>query len=211
MLCPKCGADAGDAANFCPNCGVNLGNNTFDTIAEIPPDNTEPVVTMTCEKCKSGELVPVEEITNRPLYRCSSCGYYFGDFMKLGNMIYYDTALLRVGQFVKLLANPEGSFEVSTNKDVVEVGSVADIISNDLSLSVEDVRTKLTNALGGATDISIFSEIICTVSKIPEADVNKALKDLVEINILETYARTEDEGERVYGLKFVTKFSDNHE
>jgi hypothetical protein len=86
----------------------------------------------------------VSEEGKPKLYRCPACGHYFGNFMRKGVDIYYDTTHLRIGQYIaSQLIN--GKYRVSAHKNQRDRGleDMAERIQQDIKLE----RTKITNAL----------------------------------------------------------------
>ena len=97
-----------------------------------------------CEMCGNAGLELVNEEGKPPLYRCPSCGFYFGNFMRKGNNIYYDTTHLRIGQYIasQLI---HGKYRVSAHKNQREKGleDLAGRIIQDIKLD----RKKITGSL----------------------------------------------------------------
>lgn len=156
MFCPNCGSEINDDANFCEKCGVNLREqkttqeNASGIENEALPEEIKvelvdkKATKMPCEKCGNEALELVSEEGKPPLFRCPGCGHYFGNFMRKGNTIYYDTTHLRIGQYIasQLI---HGKYHVSVHKNQREKGleEVADKIRLDIPID----RTKITNAL----------------------------------------------------------------
>ena len=74
------------------------------------PDN------MRCARCGDGVLVPVDTESDTPLYRCNSCGYYYGDFMGRGHIMYYDTLHLKLMRLIDSENSMKGYFRVYVKK-----------------------------------------------------------------------------------------------
>ena len=156
MFCPDCGDEIGDDVNYCEKCGAKIKNDdtveedTKDDTSELKPTEIEVELVekekakKPCEMCGNGELEMVSEEGKPPLYRCTSCDHYFGNFMRKGNNIYYDTTHLRIGQYIasQLI---HGRYHVSVHKNQREKGleEMADRIRQDISLD----RKKITDAL----------------------------------------------------------------
>lgn len=156
MFCPECGAEISDEANFCEKCGATLKNQETaeerkdDTADEPLPDKIEVELVAKeeekkpCEMCGDGELANVSEEGKPPLYRCPVCSNYFGNFMRKGNNIYYDTTHLRIGQYIasQLI---HGKYRVSVHKNQREKGieELADRIRQDIPFD----RKKITDAI----------------------------------------------------------------
>lgn len=160
MFCPNCTGEIADDANFCEKCGLKMGEqkitqktpqeHTNDLIGEASPEEIEvelvdkETAKKPCEMCGDGELELVSEKEKPPLYRCSNCGNYFGNFMRKGVDIYYDTTHLRIGQYIasQLI---HGKYHVSVHKKQREKGveEVADRIRKDIPLD----RKKIADAL----------------------------------------------------------------
>lgn len=156
MQCSNCGAEISDDAVFCEKCGTKIKD--VDITEEMTNDEPEIAVPneisvelmdkdtpkKPCEICGKGELEQVSEEGKPPLYRCPACGHYFGNFMRKGKDIYYDTTHLRIGQYIasQLI---HGKYRVSAHKNQRERGleDMAERIQQDIKLE----RTKITNAL----------------------------------------------------------------
>ena len=156
MFCSNCGKEVNDDANFCEKCGIRLNENdmteggvTDESSEMLPPEiKVELVEKETeirpCDLCENGELKLVSEEGKPPLHRCTNCGHYFGNFLRKGNTIYYDTTHLRIGQYIasQLI---HGKYHVSVHKDNREKGldELADRMRQDLPLD----RKKITDSL----------------------------------------------------------------
>jgi hypothetical protein len=154
-----------DQANYCENCGKDLKvqedpkENTMDAENEPLPEKIEVELVVKdgvkkpCDMCEGGLLENVNEEGKPPLYRCPSCGHYFGNFMRKGVDIYYDTTHLRIGQYVasQLI---HGKYRVSVHKDQREKGleEMADRIRQDIPID----RKKITDALSYLTEKNIL-------------------------------------------------------
>ena len=97
-----------------------------------------------CGICGNADLSLVNEEGKPALYRCPGCGFYFGNFLKKGNNIYYDTTHLRIGQYIasQLVF---GKYRVSAHKSQREKGldDLADKVRQDINLD----RKKITESL----------------------------------------------------------------
>ncbi len=156
MFCPNCGTEISDEANFCEKCGakqhkqIEYQGDSPKILDETLPQEIKVEIVekeatkKKCEICKSGELENVNDEGKPPLYRCSSCGYYFGNFLRKGNEIYYDTTHLRIGQYIasQLI---HGKYRVSAHKNHREKGldDLADKIRQDIKID----RKKITDSL----------------------------------------------------------------
>ncbi|UCG68789.1 MAG: zinc ribbon domain-containing protein [Thermoplasmata archaeon] len=156
MQCSNCGAEISEEAIFCEKCGIKLRDTeaTEEDInsqaSEALPSEIEvelvekEVPKKPCEICGKGELEQVSEKGKPLLYRCPACGHYFGNFMRKGKDIYYDTTHLRIGQYIasQLI---HGKYRVSARKNQREKGleDMAERIQQDIKLD----RTIITNAL----------------------------------------------------------------
>ncbi|UCE73554.1 MAG: zinc ribbon domain-containing protein [Methanomassiliicoccales archaeon] len=152
MFCSKCGSEVSEEANYCEKCGTKLQSDTppSEEDSEVVPQ--EIVVELVekespekpCEMCGNAELESVNEEGKPSLYRCPSCGHYFGNFMKKGCNIYYDTTHLRIGQYIasQLI---HGKYRISAHKNQREKGleDLAGRIQQDIKLD----RKKITKAL----------------------------------------------------------------
>ena len=122
MECPKCGSEVN--GNFCESCGEKL--------KEIDVLNNSSV----CRHCMEGVLVVVDSESDIPLYKCSNCNYYYGEFLNTNHMIYYDTLHLKIGRIIKTELKLKGYFKVNAKnmKDVREEGwlEVVNYMKNDL-------------------------------------------------------------------------------
>jgi hypothetical protein len=156
MFCSSCGTEISDEANFCEKCGTKQ-NNEVATEGDTPKLVTEYIpeeisleivekdtVKKSCEMCQKGELENVNEEEKQPLYRCAACGFYYGNFMKKGSNIYYDTTHLRIGQYIasQLI---HGKYRVSAHKNQRDKGldDLADRIRQDITID----RKKITDSL----------------------------------------------------------------
>jgi hypothetical protein len=151
MFCTNCGTEVSDDANFCEKCGFKLKENEpsdnipIDAPQEIQVELVEKdAKKIPCEWCKGAELEIVSEEGKPLLFRCPACGHYFGNFMRKGNDIYYDTTHLRVGQYVASQL-VHGKYRVSSHKNQRERGldDIAERIHHDVKLD----RKKITDAL----------------------------------------------------------------
>lgn len=151
MFCPNCKAEISDDANFCEKCGFKLTNKEpkEEVQIQVPSEIKVELVEketkkIPCTWCNNAELELVSEEGKPQLFRCSSCGHYFGNFMRKGNEIYYDTTHLRIGQYIaSQLVN--GKYRVSAHKNQREKGleDIAERIQRDVKLD----RKKITEAL----------------------------------------------------------------
>ena len=133
MLCSNCGCKVNDEANYCEKCGAKLRDDEVkegeaNGVAHQPLPKEIKVELVEkeapkkpCEMCGNADLELVNEEGKPPLYRCPSCGFYFGNFMRKGNNIYYDTTNLRIGQYIasQLI---HGKYRVSAHKNQREKG-----------------------------------------------------------------------------------------
>lgn len=165
MFCSSCGHEVSDEANYCEKCGAKLreqeltGAETSGTAEETLPKEIKVELLeketpkKPCEMCGNGELELVSEEGKPPLYRCPSCGHYFGNFMRKGNNIYYDTTHLRIGQYIasQLI---HGKYRVSAHKNQREKGldDLADRIKQDIKLD----RKKITESLSYLIERNVF-------------------------------------------------------
>ncbi|UCE37767.1 MAG: zinc ribbon domain-containing protein [Thermoplasmata archaeon] len=165
MFCSNCGADISDEANFCEKCGakqdskVPTEGDTPKMIDEtLPEEVTVELVEketqkIQCEMCSNAELENVSDEGKPPLYRCPACGFYYGNFLRKGNNIYYDTTHLRIGQYIasQLI---HGKYRVSAHKNQREKGldDMADKIRQDIKLD----RTKITESLSYLIDKNVL-------------------------------------------------------
>jgi len=156
MFCSNCGSEVGDEANFCEKCGAKLhgdkateGETSDMPVEPLPKEIKIELVEKEaqkkpCEFCGHEGMELVSEEGKPSLYRCPSCGYYFGNFMRKGNNIYYDTTHLRIGQYIasQLI---HGKYRVSAHKNQREKGleDLADRIKQDIKLE----RKKITDSL----------------------------------------------------------------
>jgi len=156
MFCSKCGAEVSDDANFCEKCGAKLkeiektelepGSVPSESLPkEIKVELVEKVSAVKpCEICGNADMELVSEEGKPSLYRCPACGYYFGNFLRKGNNIYYDTTHLRIAQYIasQLI---HGKYRVSAHKNQREKGleDLADRIKQDIKLD----RKKITDSL----------------------------------------------------------------
>lgn len=155
MLCSNCGSEVSDEAIYCEKCGTKLNVDELERGEAIGNEEVLPkeikvelvekeAQKKPCEVCGNADLGMVSEEGKPPLYRCPSCGFYFGNFMRKGNNIYYDTTHLRIGQYIasQLI---HGKYRVSSHKNQREKGleDLADRIKQDLKLD----RKKITESL----------------------------------------------------------------
>jgi len=110
MKCPKCGTESD--GNFCEKCGEKL--------KEIDL-TTDPII---CRHCMDGILLLVDSESDTPLYKCSKCDYYYGDFLNTGHIIYYNSLDLKIGRIIKTELKLKGYFKVNAKnvRDVIEEG-----------------------------------------------------------------------------------------
>ncbi len=165
MFCPSCGNEVNDQANYCEKCGMELKErktteeNAIDGRDEpLPKEIKVELVAKEetkkpCDMCDNGMLENVSDEGKPPLYRCPNCGNYFGNFMRKGIDIYYDTTHLRIGQYIasQLI---HGKYRVSVHKDQREKGleELADRIRQDIPID----RKKITDALSYLTDKNVL-------------------------------------------------------
>jgi hypothetical protein len=156
MLCPGCNTEINEEANFCEKCGLNLKeiNESLDGEKCVPPVEVTPEITVeivekeevkkSCGMCETGKMERVSEEGSNPLFRCGSCGFYFGNFLKKGSTVYYDTTHLRIGQYIASQL-VHGKFRVSVHRNQGDKGieELADRIRNDIPLD----RKKISDAL----------------------------------------------------------------
>lgn len=151
MFCPNCKAEISDDANFCEKCGFKLTIEEVkdETKVEVPSEIKVVLVEkesiqMPCTWCNNAELEMVSEEGKPQLFRCPSCGHYYGNFMRKGNEIYYDTTHLRIGQYIASQL-VHGKYRVSAHKNQREKGldDIAERIQHDVKLD----RKKITEAL----------------------------------------------------------------
>ncbi len=156
MFCSNCGTMISDDANFCENCGVKQPEKEqkeVDITSEIDESMPNKIKVELVEKeterkpcgiCGDADLNLVNEEGKPALYRCPGCGFYFGNFLKKGNNIYYDTTHLRIGQYIasQLVF---GKYRVSAHKNQREKGldDLADKVRQDINLD----RKKITESL----------------------------------------------------------------
>lgn len=156
MLCPACDTEVSDQANFCEKCGFKLRVEASG--GEMPPADAEmqvPEVTVEvveketekkpCEMCGSADMDIVSDEGRPKLFRCPSCGFYFGNFLRKGLDIYYDTTHLRIGQFIASQL-VHGKFRVSVHMNQRDKGveELADRIRQDIK---NMDKKKITDAL----------------------------------------------------------------
>ena len=164
MLCSNCGSEVSDKANYCEKCGTKLSGDELERGEAIVNEDILPkeikvelvekeVQKKPCEVCGNADLEMVSEEGKPQLYRCPSCGFYFGNFMRKGNNIYYDTTHLRIGQYIasQLI---HGKYRVSSHKKQREKGleDLADRIKQDLKLD----RKKITESLSYLIDKNVL-------------------------------------------------------
>jgi hypothetical protein len=165
MFCPICGNDVKDQAKYCGNCGAEL--KVDEVSEEITIDATDESLSKEikvelvvkeeskkpCDMCGNGMLENVSDEGKPPLYRCPNCGNYFGNFMRKGLDIYYDTTHLRIGQYIasQLI---HGKYRVSVHKNQREKGleELADRIRQDIPVD----RKKITDALSYLTEKNVL-------------------------------------------------------
>jgi hypothetical protein len=159
MLCPTCGAEISDEANFCEKCGFKLKVEAAEGEApqttggepQAPEVTVEVVekeketIKKPCEMCGSADMDMVSDEGKPQLFRCPACGNYFGNFLRKGNDIYYDTTHLRIGQYIASQL-VHGKFRVSVHMNHREkgVGELADRIRQDIK---NMDKKKITDAL----------------------------------------------------------------
>jgi hypothetical protein len=160
MLCSNCGKEVSDDANFCEKCGFNLKEDAkaHEVKMEAPAEIEVELVKKEeekkpCQMCKGADLEIVSDEGKPPLFRCPSCGNYFGNFMRKGFDIYYDTTHLRIGQYVSSqLAN--GKYRVSAHKNQREKG--LEDLAEKIQLDVKLDRKKITDALSYLIDNNVL-------------------------------------------------------
>jgi uncharacterized membrane protein YvbJ len=151
MFCTNCGTEVSNEANFCEKCGFKLkdeaqvGASTPKASSEIAVELVEKEAEkIPCDWCHNAPLELVSQEGKPPLYRCPACGHYYGNFMRKGNDIYYDTTHLRIGQYIasQLI---HGKYRVSAHKNQRDKGldDMAEKIQQDIKLE----RKKITEAL----------------------------------------------------------------
>jgi DNA-directed RNA polymerase subunit RPC12/RpoP len=151
MLCSNCGKEVSDEANFCEKCGFKLKSE--ENIEQVKVEAQETIEVELVEKeeekkpcdwCKSANLDLVSDEGKPKLFRCPACGHYFGNFMRKGFDIYYDTTHLRIGQYIAhQLVN--GKYRVSAHKDHRDKG--IEDLAEKIQLDVKLDRKKITDAL----------------------------------------------------------------
>jgi hypothetical protein len=160
MFCPNCKAEISDDANFCEKCGFKLTDDKpkkevqIEVSSEIKVELMEKETEkMPCTWCNNAELELVSEEGKPQLFRCPSCGHYYGNFMRKGNEIYYDTTHLRIGQYIASQL-VHGKYRVSAHKNQREKGleDIAERIQHDIKLD----RKKITEALSYLIDKNIL-------------------------------------------------------
>ncbi len=150
MLCSNCGKEVSDEANFCEKCGFKLKNEEQEEEINIEVPETIEVELVEkedekkpCGWCKSANLDLVSEEGKPKLFRCPACGHYFGNFMRKGSDIYYDTTHLRIGQYIaSQLVN--GKYRVSAHKDHRDKG--IEDLAEKIQLDVKMDRKKIKDA-----------------------------------------------------------------
>ncbi len=159
MLCPACGAEISEEANFCEKCGFKLKVEAVEGVAPqaAKGEHQAPEVTIEvvekeketikkpCEMCGSADMDMVSDESKPQLFRCPACSHYFGNFMRKGSDIYYDTTHLRIGQYIASQL-VHGKFRVSVHMNHREKGveELADRIRQDIK---NMDKKKITDAL----------------------------------------------------------------
>jgi hypothetical protein len=111
MFCSECGTEISDEANFCEKCGASQKKDVAEEDKSSQAEESQPqeieielvekeAAKRPCELCKNADMELVSEGDKEPLFRCPACGNYFGNFMRKGSIIYYDTTHLRIGQYI---------------------------------------------------------------------------------------------------------------
>jgi uncharacterized membrane protein YvbJ len=161
--CPNCGKEMDDHANFCVKCGAKLADYPIGEkeqtieLPEIIRENgpeievevvKENVPKKSCEICGNGQLIVVDDKGKNLLFRCNSCGFYLGNFMKKGKIIYYNTMHLKIGQYIsgQLI---HGRYRVSVHKAQrgKELDELADRIREDLQIDKSKIFESLNHLL----------------------------------------------------------------
>jgi len=113
--CPKCGSKIDDNAEFCPVCGEKVENIiVYEEPAEEPSENE--VNLMRCKLCGKGVMVVVDTSAEYPLYRCTNCGAYYGEFLKTGKITFYNTLHLKIGRIISTETKLKKYYRISIKK-----------------------------------------------------------------------------------------------
>lgn len=166
MLCPACDTEVSDEANFCEKCGFKLMVEAAETQAAPEGELQAPEVTVEivekeketilkpCEMCGSADMEVVSDEGRPQLFRCPACGLYYGNFLRKGLDIYYDTTHLRIGQFIASQL-VHGKFRVSVHMNQRDKGveELADRIRQDIKTMD---KKKITDALSYLIDKSVL-------------------------------------------------------
>ncbi len=134
MFCPKCGLELKDGVEFCIECGAKL--------RDFMPQQDVCAAEILCEMCGKGRLVLVESEGDKTLYRCNVCDIYFGNFMRRGITLYYNTDHLKIAQFInnKIVMSGEYSMEMSARNKGMELDCISGELAKELELDVNEAK-----------------------------------------------------------------------
>lgn len=153
LECPKCSYSADEDVNFCPKCGTRLG--VVEPTVQLVSADTAPAggpiePDLTCSNCNKGTLVLVEGEPHKPLYMCDSCHWYFGDFLHLGEYLYYDTTILKVARYIKAEVLSRGHYRIGVGDHTEGEGLAA--LASRLAMELDMELPLVEHALGYCFD-----------------------------------------------------------
>lgn len=103
--CPNCGSRIEETDGYCAVCGSRY----------ITEENADTLI-LRCRMCGRGTMKPIDASSEHPLYVCSVCGAYYGEFLKTGKVIFYNTLHLKIGRIISTEIKLKNNFRVSVKK-----------------------------------------------------------------------------------------------
>lgn len=157
--CSKCGNIIKEDVEVCPNCSGKCEEFEIDIEGEM-----EEIVPI-CKICGVGRMNLLESSMEVPVFVCSQCGAYFGEFLKTGKVIYYNTLHMKIGRIILTEVKIKGSFRVSIKK--MEEGMLEEGIS--------EIAKSLEVDLGGYSYQEILDALYYLVE---EGVINYTIEDM---------------------------------
>jgi len=126
--CPNCHTALSDNALFCIKCGLRMDEGI--DLAKGKPESVELV----CQCCGEGNLILVSSQERSPLHRCDKCDYYFGDLLRRGTILYYNTTQLKVAQYVSVKLDQDGEMTLERGEADDDTRILGEAIAAELEM-----------------------------------------------------------------------------